>query len=294
MDARRRELAAFLTTRRERLTPADVGIPDVGRRRVRGLRREEVAQLAAISTTWYTWLEQARDVTISAQVAESISRALRLDEAEQRHLFALLGMVPPTSPATAPSSLLSVLERVVNSVSSSPAYIVDARWDILGWNGAASALFGIHRAAVDQRNLFRFLFLDVGAGWTDTRMTDPATMVPVLVGQFRSDFVDVLDDDELEDLLRDIRKSKAWFNDLWAKHDVASVPYAPMRYDHPGVGRMEFSFLTLELAGQPSLRVHMFIAADDDTGAKLEQLRRLEDEDGALLPPTLEAGISFV
>ena len=156
---RRQTLADFLRQRRARLSPTDVGLPPGIRRRTPGLRREEVAQLANIGTSWYVWLEQGRNVHPSAPVLESLAQALRLTPNERRHLFLLAGqpIPPPVSPAQ--ESIGPALQQVLDDLNPSPAYVMGRRYDYLGWNKAADALFAISEASSPYaRNLVWRLF----------------------------------------------------------------------------------------------------------------------------------------
>src|SRR5690349_6886349 len=160
-ERRRVELADFLRKRRESITPDEVGLPDGGRRRTPGLRREEVALLAGVGTTWYTWLEQGRDVRASLDVLEALARALRLTPAERTHLM-LLGRGEEPPPCKSPAERVSPgLRRMIESLQYSPAYLLGRRWDYLSWNGAACAVFGefdaLPRAA---RNHLWMMFTD--------------------------------------------------------------------------------------------------------------------------------------
>ena len=139
---RREELADFLRTRRAALQPGDVGLPVGGRRRTPGLRREEVAQLAGVGTTWYTWLEQGREVRASLDVLEALARALRLNQAERTHLI-LLGRGEAPPPCKNPAERVSsTLRRLIENLGPNPAYILGRRWDYLAWNDAAVTLLG--------------------------------------------------------------------------------------------------------------------------------------------------------
>src|SRR6059058_1643910 len=142
VSRRREELADFLRRRRANIRPADVGLPAGGRRRTPGLRREEVAQLAGVGATWYTWLEQGRDVRASFEVLEAISRALRLTPAERTHLIRL-GRGEEAPPGKPPAERVSpTLRRLIENLGPSPAFVLGRRWDYLAWNRAACAVFG--------------------------------------------------------------------------------------------------------------------------------------------------------
>ena len=141
-DSRRRELGAFLRSRRERLSPQATGIAAGARRRTPGLRREEVAMIAGVGTTWYTWLEQGRDVRPSVEVLTALCEALRLDAAERRHLFTLAGRQQPERRRIVPGKVEGPLLHMLQSLVLQPAYVVGPRWDVLAWNDAAVAIFG--------------------------------------------------------------------------------------------------------------------------------------------------------
>src|SRR5579871_2484710 len=158
-DGRRREFAAFLRSRRERLMPSDVGLPDGFRRRTPGLRREEVALIAGVGATWYTWLEQGRDVQPSEEVLNALAVALRLDPAERRHLFILADRPAQQPLATGPESVPRPLVRMLKRMTDQPAYVLGRRWDVLAWNKAAVAVFGdFGRLEGDARNLIHLMF----------------------------------------------------------------------------------------------------------------------------------------
>ncbi len=144
---RRQALADFLRQRRAHLTPAEVGLPAGIRRRTPGLRREEVAQLANMGTSWYVWLEQGRDVHPSAQVLESLAQALRLTPNERRHLFLLAGQPLPPHASPLEERTSPALQQVLDDLNPTPAYAVGRRWDYLAWNKAADALFAISEAS---------------------------------------------------------------------------------------------------------------------------------------------------
>jgi transcriptional regulator with XRE-family HTH domain len=151
--ARRREAGEFLRSRRERLAPADVGLPNGFRRRTPGLRRDEVAMLADIGTTWYTWLEQGRDVRPSNELLSALAEALRLDPTERRHLFVLYDRRAPERPLLGPERVDEPLRRMLDSLTGQPAYVLGRRWDILAWNRAADAVYGSYeRLQGEERN----------------------------------------------------------------------------------------------------------------------------------------------
>ncbi len=196
---RRAELADFLRMRRASLQPEDVGLQAGGRRRTPGLRREEVAQLAGVGTTWYTWLEQGRDVRASLDVLEAIARALRLSQAERTHLI-LLGRGEQPPPCKSPAERVSpALRKLIENLGPNPAYILGRRWDYLAWNDAAVALLGdlgkIPRAV---RNHAWLTFTDPARR---EMFTDWERSSRLLVAKFRADSARHLGDPEFEQLI---------------------------------------------------------------------------------------------
>jgi transcriptional regulator with XRE-family HTH domain len=158
-EARRREFGAFLRTRRESLAPSIVGLPQGFRRRTPGLRRDEVAFLAGVGVTWYTWLEQGRDVRASPEVLSALSKALRLESAERRHLFALADRPSPEARASGPEVVEEPIRRLLESLAGQPAYVIGRRWDILAWNKAAVMVFGDYaKLEGDARNTMHMVF----------------------------------------------------------------------------------------------------------------------------------------
>src|SRR5437764_11447635 len=159
-EIRRQELSNFLRTRRARLSAAEVGLPLAPRRRTPGLRREEVAQLAGMSVTWYTWLEQARPISVSAEMLDNLARVLRLDGIERVQLFQL-GLRGPVLYSKPKSQRISpLLKQMLEQMEHLPAFILGARWDVLAWNLAAGAFFGFPGIPAAERNFVWLFFTD--------------------------------------------------------------------------------------------------------------------------------------
>jgi transcriptional regulator with XRE-family HTH domain len=160
-NEQRDELTNFLRTRRAQLSSTDVGLPRAARRKTAGLRREEVAHLAGVGVTWYTWLEQGRDIHVSVQVLESLAQTLRLSAEEKAHLFLLAGQGPPQHPVPQQEYVSPFLQKLLEQQGSSPAYITGRRWDVLAWNLAASQVIANFAALpVEERNIVRLIFTD--------------------------------------------------------------------------------------------------------------------------------------
>jgi transcriptional regulator with XRE-family HTH domain len=270
-ERRREELADFLRHRREALRPEDVGLPNGGRRRTPGLRREEVAQLAGVGTTWYTWLEQGRDVRASLDVLEALSRALRLDQAERSHLI-MLGRGEEAPPCKSPVERVSpTLRRLIGNLGPNPAYIIGRRWDYLAWNDAAVALLGdlgaVPRAA---RNHAWLTFTDPARR---EMFTDWARSSRTLVAKFRADSARHLGDPEFESLIAALRRSSPEFARAWDRHEVSRSGEGRKDLRHPGAGMMSFSHAVFHPVEKLDQRLVLYSPLpENETEAKLARL----------------------
>jgi transcriptional regulator with XRE-family HTH domain len=272
-SARREELADFLRTRRAALQPGDVGLPAGGRRRTPGLRREEVAQLAGVGTTWYTWLEQGRDVRASLDVLEALAKALRLDQVERNHLI-LLGRGENAPPCKNPAERVSpTLRRLIENLGPNPAYVLGRRWDYLAWNDAAVALLGdfgaIPRAA---RNHAWQTFTDPARR---QMFSDWERGARTLVAKFRADSARHLGDPEFESLIRALRNTSPEFARAWERHEVSTSSDGRKDLRHPVAGPMSFSHVVFHPAEKLEQRLILYTPLpENETAAKLEALMR--------------------
>lgn len=210
------ELSEFLTRHRKKLTPGDVGLPSTGRRRTPGLRREEVAALAGVGLTWYTWFEQGRDIQVSEKFLLSVARALKLDDAECSHLFLLAHKRPPPPEAHQWLSVTPLIQQLMDDLATRPAYVLNLRWDVVAWNAAADDLFGFSAWDREARNILRMVFAD-----PDMRRRLPAWRedAPRLLAQFRYDFAVAPDDPAMLTLVEDLKGLSADFRCWWEKPD---------------------------------------------------------------------------
>jgi transcriptional regulator with XRE-family HTH domain len=275
---RREELADFLRTRRSSIQPGDVGLPNGGRRRTPGLRREEVAQLAGVGATWYTWLEQGRDVRASLEVLEALAGALRLTPAERSHLI-LLGrgeQAPPCKPP--PEQVSPTLRRLIENLGPNPAYLLGRRWDYLAWNRAFQVVFG-WEPGVDplSRNQVWLTFMDPSRR---KLFVDWEAGARLLVARFRADTAKHIGEPGFEELIEALRSSSPAFRKWWNHHEVAGSGEGRKEFLHPIVGRLVFEHAVFRHAEFDEQRLILYSpACEEDTPAKLERL--LEDE-GAL------------
>ncbi|RCS22838.1 XRE family transcriptional regulator [Phyllobacterium salinisoli] len=180
----RNELSDFLVHHRKKLSTADVGLPNTGRRRTSGLRREEVAALAGVGLTWYTWFEQGRDIQVSEAFLLNVSKALRLDDAECCHLFLLAHRRPPPAEAFELSSVSPLVQQLMDDLVERPAYVINLHWDVIAWNRAADSLFGFATRERVHRNFMRMIFADPASR---RRFPNWHQDAPRLHAQFRYD-----------------------------------------------------------------------------------------------------------
>jgi transcriptional regulator with XRE-family HTH domain len=269
-DRRRTELADFLRKRRAVIKPEDVGLPGGGRRRTPGLRREEVAQLAGVGATWYTWLEQGRDVRASLDVLEALSRALRLTPAERTHLV-LLGRGEEPPPCKSEERVSSVVRRLIENLGVNPAYVLGRRWDYLAWNSAAAAVFGdfgaIPRAG---RNHLWMHFMDPARR---EMFPDWERSSRVIVAKFRADSARHLGDPTFEELISTLRKSSPEFCKAWRKHEVARTAEGRKLIHHPVVGPLVFEHAVFNPQADREQRMILYSPLPDEgTPGKLARL----------------------
>jgi len=262
LEARRRQSGAFLRSRRARLTPSDVGLPDGFRRRTPGLRREEVALLAGVGATWYTWLEQGRDVRPSAEVLSALADALRLDAAERRHLYILNDRPPPDPKPAGPERVEQPLLRMLDSLTRQPAYVLGRRWDVLAWNRAAELLFGDYgKLEGDERNIMHIVFANKAhrkllVDWDDVAST--------ALAMFRADSARYAGDPDFERLIGGLMRISAEFRALWSRQDVLRSLSSNKRIKHPVAGRMTFEYTTFEVTGQADMKLVVYTPLDSD------------------------------
>jgi transcriptional regulator with XRE-family HTH domain len=270
-EARRREFGAFLRTRRERLSPAAVGLPNGFRRRTPGLRREEVALLAGVGATWYTWLEQGRDVRASPEVLSAVADALRLDTAERQHLFILTDRPPPEPPRTGPETVAEPLHRMLASLAGQPAYVLGRRWDLLAWNRASAVVFGDYDDLEgDARNSMHLVF----ANPRHRRLlVDWEQVAQAALATFRADSARYTGDPDFARLIATLMRASREFRDWWPKHEVLQQLSSQKRIQHPIAGRMVFEHTSFAVTGQPDMKLVVYTPLEEaDSIAKLAAL----------------------
>jgi len=252
----RRALGDFLRARRERLTPGALGLADTTRRRTPGLRREEVAHLAGLSTTWYTWLEQGRDVSVSPHGLARIAAALKLDRAARDYLFEVAGRRDPQPEPDPQEALPQTLAACVAAIGT-PAYVLDRPWNARAWNDAAEKLFAGWLDA-PAPNLLRFVFLAPQARALLPDWRDRARRV---LAEFRADCAAHLEDSAVAHLLAELRRDSAEFAALWQLHGVTGREGGARSFAHPTLGLLSYDQTAFSVAGRPDLKLVMLTPA---------------------------------
>lgn len=271
-DPRRAELRAFLRSRRARLTPADVGLPDDGgRRRTPGLRREELAQLAGVGVSWYTWLEQGRDINASPQVLDALAVALRLDPAERNMLYALARTELPLPPAAGEQDGEAELVALVHALHPHPAYLLGPLTRVLAWNAAAAAvLMPMDHLPPEHRTLLYRCFVDVPPAERSAQLA--ATAVNVLA-RFRAEYARHVGETAYEEHLALLRERSEDFADAWEAGAVTETQRGTKTIAHPALGTLRLHHAQTVPTGAPELRLSVYAPADAATRAALDTLR---------------------
>jgi len=259
LERTRTDLAAFLRAHRERLSPADVGLPSGNRRRTPGLRREEVAALAGVGLTWYTWLEQGRDIGVSAAFLDSLTRVLKLDAAERRHLFLLAHERPPAEPGKTWCVLPPLVRRLMHDLPH-PAFVLNLRWDVLGFNACADRLFAFGSHGPERRNLLWLLFTDPVLR---ERVHDWDEQAPAMLSSFRRDFARATQEADIHALVDELERVSPEFKAGWRRHEV----HAPC-----------YGVRTLTIDGKAEPFEHTTLTVDEDRHLRLVVYARLLDE----------------
>ncbi len=264
-------LADFLRTRRERLTPQQVGLAGHQRRRTPGLRREEVAQLAGLSLTWYTWLEQARDISVSAQVLTSLANALQLSDDERRYLFKLAGKRDELNSWLPTSTVNPTLQAIIDNQGNFPAYLMGRYWDFLAWNRAACAIFGdLDELPAKECNLIWYTFMNPEAR---TRIVDWSGRARRLVAEFRVDCSPYLIEPGFITFVDSIKRNSAEFSEWWKNQDVFGRVGGRREFNHPDAGLLVFEQTTFYLSSAPDIKLIVHVPGDvANTSGKLAEL----------------------
>jgi transcriptional regulator with XRE-family HTH domain len=269
-SARHAELTDFLRTRRAQVTPEQVGLEANGRRRTPGLRREEVAQLAGVGLSWYTWLEQGRDIHPSAHVLDAIARVLALDAAERAHLFHLARVELPLPEGDYPRQASPELRAIVAGLVPHPAFVTGPRADLLAWNRPAVAVFTDFGAMPPEgRNLLRWLFADPARDHTAATWEDTAKHT---LARFRAQHARRPDDPSFAALIEELSAASPEFRAWWPRHEVVAEQAGTKTIEGHALGTLRLHHLQSTPTSDPELRLTMYVPADAETRRILASL----------------------
>ncbi|MFI2199923.1 helix-turn-helix transcriptional regulator [Streptomyces sp. NPDC020192] len=269
---RRHELAAFLRSRRERIAPEQAGLPRGARRRTPGLRREEVAQLSAVGVTWYTWLEQARNIQVSVQVLDALARTLMLDASERAHLFQLAGATDPT-PAASCASVTPALRELLRRLEPVPACIQNSRYDILAYNRTYGRLFGdLDAIPPEDRNCM--LLVHTNQDWQDAVVHLEETQ-RLMAARLRAALAGHLGEPAWKMLLKRLKTASPEFRENWERYEVVGTRTKTKEFRNAYVGHLTLEHTDLWLGPEVGARMVTYTPKDEETRERLEKLLEL-------------------
>ena len=257
----RRALGDFVRAQRERTAPESLGLPPGSRRRTPGLRREELAQLCGLSTTWFTWIEQGRDVSVSPSALARLASSLRLGRAERAYLFDIAGKRDPDQAADdANASIAPAVLACVETIRS-PAYILDRTWTARSWNAKARHLFAgwLDAPGEHRYNLLRFIFLTPSAR---TLICDWEARARRVAAEFRAAYSAHFNDPILHALIAELREGSREFAQFWEQHGVLGREGGERTFNHPRDGFVRYEQVTFDLASQSDVKLTLLVAPE--------------------------------
>jgi transcriptional regulator with XRE-family HTH domain len=267
---RRQELGTFLRSRRERITPQQVGLISAGRRRTPGLRREELAQMAGVGVTWYTWLEQGRDINVSGQVLEAICRALLLDPSERSHVMNLAGLDDHDFVVRECRALSPSVQVMLDQLSPFPASVTNARFDLLAFNDVYRRLItDLGEVPLEDRNTLWLGFTD--PAWR-AALVDWELGMSRMVAQYRLNMADHVGEPSWKDLVRRLSDASPEFVDMWSRRDVQGVENRAKLLMNTHVGLLRLHHTSYWIGPRSGTRVVVYTPLDEEARRRLEKL----------------------
>jgi len=271
--SRRHELADFLRSRRERIRPEQVGLPASGRRRTPGLRREEVAQLAGLGVTWYTWLEQGRDIRVSQQVLEAVARTLQLDRFERSHLFTLADS-PLVAALDDSEALGPEMHQLLAKLDPFPSVLINARHDALAWNDSYVRVSGdLAAVPVEDRN---GLWLAFTSPYRRSFLVDFEDAVVRMIAMYRAAMAEHVGEPSWKCLIQRLSEVSPEFVKLWERHDVLPPENLTKRLLHPQLGKLTFTCTHLYVGQHRGVRLMTYSPLDEATRQAMERVGEVE------------------
>lgn len=270
-QASRDELAEFLKSRRRQIAPEAVGLVSTGHRRTAGLRREEVSYLSGVSLTWYTWLEQGRNIKPSRQVVDALARTLHLSQAEHAYLRRLTGHLSEPASGSSADSCPPHVQRFLDALGPSPAYATTPYWAIVGWNRAYEAFYpNVATTPPAERNLLWLVFTDP---YVRSFLVDWKTDSRRFLTQFRAEAGTAVHEPQFAAVVERLRQASEHFRLGWASHDVDQFASRERRFEHPVAGTLLLEHHRLAVSDCPDLHLVAYTAAPGSTTQpKLEAL----------------------
>jgi len=262
----RTELSEFLKQKRNSLSPMSIGLPQTRRRRTPGLRREEVATMAGIGLTWYTWLEQGRSITVSSFFLDRIASVLQLDEVERRHLFLLAQERPPICHGQTSTEISGMARLLLDDLIIRPAFVFNLRWDVIAWNASAQLVFDFESQPSSERNMFWMLFAD---NQLSKKIIDWDKQAPLFVASFRRDLAQAPEDEAMLELVDALEQTGSFFKELWHRQDVTGRCQGKRKIIVDGIGSLEFNHSTVIIDSEQHLRMALYAVTDGQPGVEL-------------------------
>jgi transcriptional regulator with XRE-family HTH domain len=269
LERTRLDLGEFLRSRRERISLAEAGLPPTGRRRTPGLRREEVAALAGVGLSWYTWLEQGRDIGVSPAFLDNLCRVLKLDAMERRHLYLLSLQRPPAEQGKTWCVVPKIVHRLMADLPLRPAYVLNLRWDVLAWNPAADRIFNFSEREPEHRNMLWMLFTDQRMKSLFSPWDDQAIQ---MLSSFRRDFVHASKESDVASLVRELESVSAEFKGWWSRQDINGPCQGIRHFSIESFGDVAMEHTTLTIDVERHLRLVYYAPMEQGTAlVKFEQ-----------------------
>ncbi|EKQ51729.1 MULTISPECIES: helix-turn-helix transcriptional regulator [unclassified Clostridium] len=270
-EQRYKELSQFLKSRRNKISPTQVGLPYGNRRRTLGLKREEVAQLANVSLTWYTWLEQNRPIKVSEQVLENIGQALLLNETEMQYIFSLAQLtMPKPKLLREPQFISNVFQNILNKLEPYPSFASDQYWNVIGWNNTAKVIFGdFDKMNGRERNTIWRMFTNPKYKELFVEWNKVAKWI---VAQFRLSCSIYTGDQWFNNFIKELIEESPEFKKLWLDHNVAFEQEFRKKLIIDGLGELNFDFTSFDLSSNPQIKIAVHTPSDKETTDKLYKI----------------------
>nr|WP_171027087.1 helix-turn-helix transcriptional regulator [Pseudarthrobacter sp. NamB4] len=268
---KRKELGLYLRARRDQALRSEYALPPVARRRERGLRREEVAFLSGVSVTWYTWLEQGRDIRPSREVLEAVARTLHLSETGRSYILSLGGYSAPVSARPEAADAPAHIQRLLNALGPNPAFALAPDWSVMGWNRAYAALYpNIAKVAAPERNLLWLVFTDP---YVKELLPDWDVTSRRFLAEFRAEAGQRLGDPDVSYQVERLKETSPEFKEGWDRYDILGFESRERLFRHPSVGVLRLEHHQVSPSDRPDLHIVVYTPAPDSDAA--EQIQRL-------------------